>query len=488
MKQLNLSLSFLFFVIVSYSQNIGIGTTTPISKLSIGGSSQFQVDSVGNIKKINNVFYSFPPTQGSTGQVLTNNGSGNLTWSSSGGGSGWGLSGNSGTNASANFIGTSDSVALVIKVNNYRSGLIDPGNFSTFYGMRAGKAITTGEFNTAIGSYAFASNTTGHWNTAIGESALLFNVEGHGNTACGVRALRANTTGNWNTATGKEALYANTTGNYNTANGSRALFGNYSGSYNCALGYDALYINTTGTQNVGLGYLALCLNTTGNGNTGVGTRSLYQSTIANGNTAIGSGAGDGAVTNGNFNTFLGNNTYATAAGFTHSTVIGSTTTISASYQVRVGSSSVTSIGGPVGWTNLSDARVKTNIQNNVPGLDFILKLNPVTYTIDVTKLDKWLHPRGFKIEPTQEELDAKVAKSKIVYTGFIAQDVEAVANTMGYNFSGVDAPKNDKDLYGLRYAEFVVPIVKAMQEQQKMIDDLQKQVLSLQQTVLQLQK
>jgi len=28
----------------------------------------------------------------------------------------------------------------------------------------------------------------------------------------------------------------------------------------------------------------------------------------------------------------------------------------------------------------------------------------------------------------------------------------------------VDAPKNENDTYGLRYAEFVVPLVKGMQE------------------------
>ncbi len=35
---------------------------------------------------------------------------------------------------------------------------------------------------------------------------------------------------------------------------------------------------------------------------------------------------------------------------------------------------------------------------------------------------------------------------------------------MNYDFSGVDAPKNQNDLYGLRYDEFVVPLVKAVQE------------------------
>ena len=38
------------------------------------------------------------------------------------------------------------------------------------------------------------------------------------------------------------------------------------------------------------------------------------------------------------------------------------------------------------------------------------------------------------------------------------------AKDLHYNFSGIDAPKNDNDLYELRYEEFVVPLVKAMQE------------------------
>jgi hypothetical protein len=49
-------------------------------------------------------------------------------------------------------------------------------------------------------------------------------------------------------------------------------------------------------------------------------------------------------------------------------------------------------------------------------------------------------------------------------TGFIAQEVEAAAKNIGFDFSGVDAPDNEKDMYGLRYDEFVVPLVKAVQE------------------------
>lgn len=50
---------------------------------------------------------------------------------------------------------------------------------------------------------------------------------------------------------------------------------------------------------------------------------------------------------------------------------------------------------------------------------------------------------------------------------------------MGYDFSGVKKPANEKDLYGLTYGEFTVPIVKAIQEQQKIIEELKKEIEAL---------
>lgn len=63
------------------AQNIGVGTTSPQSRLSVGANSQFQVDSTGNIRKLNNVPVSFPSTQGLPNNLLVNDGSGNLNWS-----------------------------------------------------------------------------------------------------------------------------------------------------------------------------------------------------------------------------------------------------------------------------------------------------------------------------------------------------------------------------------------------------------------------
>lgn len=47
-------------------------------------SGKFFVSNEGNLSKVNNVYYNWPASQGSASTVLTNDGSGNLSWASSG--------------------------------------------------------------------------------------------------------------------------------------------------------------------------------------------------------------------------------------------------------------------------------------------------------------------------------------------------------------------------------------------------------------------
>ena len=61
----------------------------------------------------------------------------------------------------------------------------------------------------------------------------------------------------------------------------------------------------------------------------------------------------------------------------------------------------------------------------------------------------------------------------------MAQDVEALADSLNFDFHGVDKPRHDKDIYGLRYSEFVPSLVQAIQEQQKLIEQLQKEIVEL---------
>ena len=66
---------------ITSSGAVGIGTSNPAATFSVGATSQFQVNATGNLTKVNNVTYSFPSSQATVaGQMLTNDSSGNLTW------------------------------------------------------------------------------------------------------------------------------------------------------------------------------------------------------------------------------------------------------------------------------------------------------------------------------------------------------------------------------------------------------------------------
>ena len=106
-------------------------------------------------------------------------------------------------------------------------------------------------------------------------------------------------------------------------------------------------------------------------------------------------------------------------------------------------------------------------------MDFVMKLRPVNYQLDITSLSKKFGED--KGRENDEFMKRAIAdKEQMIWTGFVAQEVEAAANATGFQFSGVDKPRNEHGVYGLRYAEFVVPLVKAVQEQQAIIDDLKK--------------
>ena len=137
-----------------------------------------------------------------------------------------------------------------------------------------------------------------------------------------------------------------------------------------------------------------------------------------------------------------------------------------------------SIGGFEDWTNVSDGRFKKNISENVKGLDFINRLRPVTYNLDVTGLKRFLKEEDSENMPEsvkKEMTEAVSKKEKEIKTGFIAQEVEAAAKESGYDFSGVDKPQNEESLYGLRYGEFTVPLVKAVQELSKKNEEVKSE-------------
>ncbi len=161
-------------------------------------------------------------------------------------------------------------------------------------------------------------------------------------------------------------------------------------------------------------------------------------------------------------------------------MIGAFTTVNASNKVQIGNTGVNTIGGQVGWSTFSDGRFKNNIKNNVPGLAFINKLKPVTYTLELKKFEEFLGRKDSMINSKQAKSDYSVGEKKI-HTGFIAQDVEKTAQEIHYDFDGVNHPQNEKDNYSLVYADFVPSLVKAAQELSSQNDSLKNENASLRQ-------
>jgi hypothetical protein len=107
---------------------------------------------------------------------------------------------------------------------------------------------------------------------------------------------------------------------------------------------------------------------------------------------------------------------------------------------------------------------------DVQGLDFIMKLGPVSYNFNRLKYAQYV---GQQLTP---EIESHLTEESLKRSvGFIAQDVEHVIQETGFtSFDAVHAPMNEKDNYSMGYAEFVVPLVKAVQEQQVMIEELRR--------------
>ena len=289
-----------------------------------------------------------------------------------------------------------------------------------FIGGRSTSGITTGE-----------NQTAGFYNVAIGPSALALSQTGINNTLIGYEAGYRIRNKNSNTFVGYQA-------GHQTAN----ISSQAGGENNTFVGKSAGATNTQGNNNVGLGANADFVNGTSYLSNAV---FIGASTVINGSGTViighsSNGNGDNSIAIGKESSVSANNAIA----------IGYQASATAANEVVIGNAAHTSIGGPVNWTATSDKRFKSNIKENVVGLDFINQLRPVTYQFK----------RQVQVADTFKVSDT--------YTGFIAQEVEQAAENVAFKFSGVDKPTQPTtDFYGLRYAEFVVPLTKAVQELSK---------------------
>lgn len=487
------TLLFLCSTINSYAQNVGIGTDVPTHPLHIvAPSNPVRIEGLQPGDVSDSII-----TVDATGVLRKRSGAFTVSLT------GWSTTGNSGT-STANFLGTTDAKALLIRTNNQPSGFIDPSSVArnNAYGYRSLAALTSGSGNNGIGYLALTVLTTGANNTALGDSAAAAMTSGSDNVALGSRTLMASavSTGNIaigsnalknnltseNIAIGKDAAVSNTAGASILAIGTAALQKNTTSSTQLAIGNNALQFLTGGQENIAVGYNTGLNMSSSSYNVLLGHYAFSSTAGSSRNTVVGHNAALAYSATGNGdNVFVGyqsalsqtggnGDTYVGAAidvagnlSPNNSSALGQNVVITANNQVRIGNTNVNSIGGQVGWTTFSDARIKKNVREDVPGLSFIEKLKPVTYNYDLNSLQK--------IQGGKGALD-NTGFENIRFSGLLAQDVEAAAKSVGYDFSGVDRPANEQSPYGIRYAELVVPMIKAMQEMKKQIDQQQHEI------------
>jgi hypothetical protein len=320
--------------------------------------------------------------------------------------------------------------------------------------------------NTALGvSQTLTSNSTGYCNTAIGSYALRCNTSGNRNTAAGVRALRNNTTGTCNTAIGYKAGYCMTTGNNLTAIGAFAAYCT-TGNCNTAIGFNAGNSLTTGTCNVIIGCAAGCGMSGGSCNVAIGWRAMRDAT-SNNNIAIGHQVAPD-LTTGACNIFVG---YCNGSGISttnfHIGIGHGSSPSKTTGHTAWGNSAITYNGIACEWTDISDCRDKTNIQDldEKLGLDFIRSLDTVSFNWD--NRENYVQKYGFEYG----QKDGTLTSPKKSY-GFIAQQMKEVLDNLNTDFDALKY-NEDKDAYRITYAHMIAPLVKAIQQTIQRIETLE---------------
>lgn len=349
-------------------------------------------------------------------------------------------------------------------------------------GIDIGEGAISGLSCTAIGSGALGSNSTGVENIAIGTDALTSNTSGQHNVVVGSYSFVNNVSGKRNVSIGSLAGYNNTSGDNNVFIGKDVAINNTIGSENTIIGSTAGYNLTSGNENVAVGFQALNGTNTGTSNVSIGYASLFSNTAGYKNIALGKYAGR-YITTGNTNIIIGYDAASTLYFGTSNVIIGHNCNVTGSaarYQIVLGDN-ITGQGnnyftfGNSGnrvynqfdtgatWTRTSDERYKKNIQTDTLGLNFINNLRPVTY--------QW-RPSNEIPEYLSDHKEENEKNTEVVMHGFIAQEVKQALDMVGINtFLGWH--EGAEGVQGISYEMFIMPLVNAVKELSRKVEDLE---------------
>ena len=230
---------------------------------------------------------------------------------SSGGGSGWELTGNAGTNPSTNFIGTTDDADIVFKRNNIQIARLSVNNF--FVGQNAGSSATNAGNSNFLGFGAGDSATNAYSSNFLGfyagyNSTSADNSNFLGNTA-GYNSTSANNSNFLGSSAGRNATDANNSNFLGNTAGYNATDANNSNFLGPEAGRGATNANNSNFLGPGAGRGA----TNANYSNFLGYNVGYEATDANNSNFLGSSAGYKA-TDASHSNFLGFNVGSTFSG------------------------------------------------------------------------------------------------------------------------------------------------------------------------------
>ncbi|MBV4359440.1 tail fiber domain-containing protein [Pinibacter aurantiacus] len=393
--------------------NFGIGTTAAGNKLTVVATNPLALYGVqvGTTTTSDSVL---TITNGIVKKVAMSN-------FSTGTSTDWKLTGNSGTSAGTNFVGTTDDVPLMFKMNNTEAGYIgnSANGYAVEFGNNAVAAKWSNTYSVAIGASSIAWNPGA---TSVGGKAAT-----SGNaTAVGYNANAAQEAiaiGSNATASGNEGVSIGTgsTTNFQSVSVGRSAVSAQSG---VAVGYSA----STTAQNTA----AIGSNSVAGGQNGSAVGSSAKANGFNSN-AFGfnsnasaqsaSTFGSQSAATGYLSTSIG---YGSSASNANSTAIGANASVSNDNTVVIGSGTtavlmnsgaynanralVVGTGGGNGngaylttggvWTNASDKNLKESF-SKVSGADVLAKI----MALDVTKW-KYKGTNEYHIGPMAQDFFA----------------------------------------------------------------------------------
>ena len=147
------------------NSRLGILTASPTSSFSVGASNQFQVNSTGNIIKLNNVTTSFPSSQGAANSMLANDGSGNLSWTTS-------------------LIGTSITAGVTTVTNNVNNSVVTYTVLASDFLILAAGTATGGAAGITVTLPNPAAGNTGRIIIVRANSVPAVTITTAGATSC----------------------------------------------------------------------------------------------------------------------------------------------------------------------------------------------------------------------------------------------------------------------------------------------------------------